>query len=136
VALVGVIRAFWAISVLGLLMLAHFLNAMVIKWRSTLGWKGAEKGARGHLLVTLSQDRWVRMQGLVDDLKVATAGKWLREETVVEGFATGLGTLLVYVSAAVAGKACSSVASTWTLIQSSQTHGADVLCLTVGPACC
>jgi hypothetical protein len=76
---------------------------MVIKWQSTPGWKGAEKGAHGDLLVTLSQDRWVRMQGLVDDLKAETSGQWLCEETVVEGFATGFETLLVYVSAEVAG---------------------------------
>jgi hypothetical protein len=84
------------------------------------GWKRAEKGARGDLLVTLSQDRWVRMQGLVDDLKAETSGQWLCEETVVEGFATGFGTLLVYVSAEVATNVpllptCSSVASTCTL---------------------
>jgi hypothetical protein len=106
VALVGVIRDFWAIGVLGLLMLARLLNVIVIKRRSTPGWKGAEeKGVRGDLLVTLSQDRWVRMRGLVDDLKAATAGQWLRDETTVEGFATGFATLLVYVSAAVAGNA-------------------------------
>ncbi|KAF8509245.1 hypothetical protein JB92DRAFT_523050 [Gautieria morchelliformis] len=103
VALLGAIRDFWAIGVLLLLMLARLLNVVVIKRRSMPGWKGAEeKGGRGDLLVTLSQDRWVRMQGLVDDLNAVTAGQWLRDETTVEGFATSFATLLVYVAAAVA----------------------------------
>ncbi|KAF8509244.1 hypothetical protein JB92DRAFT_2792396 [Gautieria morchelliformis] len=106
VALLGAIRDFWAIGVLLLLMLARLLNVVVIKRRSMPGWKGAEeKGPPGDLLVTLSQDRWVRMRGLVDDLKAVTAGQWLRDETTVEGFATGFATLLVYVSAAVASNA-------------------------------
>jgi hypothetical protein len=104
--LVGVIRDFWEIGVLGLLTLTRLLNVVVIKRRSTPGWKGAEeKGVRGDLLVTLSQDRWMRMRGLVDDLKAVTAGQWLLDKTTDEGFATGFATLLVYVSAAVAGNA-------------------------------
>jgi hypothetical protein len=59
------------------------------------------------------------MQGLVDDLKATIAAQWLREETVVEGFATGFGTLLVYVSAAVAVNA-STVANL--LIGSKDVH--------------
>lgn len=57
------------------------------------------------MLVLLSQDRWVRIQGAVDDLKRVTSGQWLRDPTVIEGFATSFATLLVYGSAAVASNA-------------------------------
>ena len=85
-------------------MLARLLNVVIIKRRSRMGWKGApEPGVSGDLLVLLSQDRWVCMRGLVDDLKALTSGQWLRNETSVEGFAMSFATLLVFVSAALAG---------------------------------
>jgi hypothetical protein len=96
----------WAFSVLCILIFARFLNMLVLKRRTQFGWKGiSEPGVEGDLLVLLSQDRWVRIQGLVDDLKAVTAGQWLRDPTTVEGFATAFATLLVYVSAAVASNA-------------------------------
>lgn len=102
-ALLGTIHDFWALGVLGLLIFARFLNVVVIKRRTnTLGWKSVEeKDAGGDLLVLLSQDRWIRMRGLDDDLKAVTTGQWLRDETTIEGFATGLAKLLVYVAAAI-----------------------------------
>ena len=101
-----VIHDWWAVSVLLMLMLARIINVVVIKQRAVVGWKGAaEVGVQGDLLVLLSQDRWVRMLGLVDDLKVVTSGQWLRDETTIEGFATSFATLLVYVSAALASNA-------------------------------
>ncbi|PBK68180.1 hypothetical protein ARMSODRAFT_1040429 [Armillaria solidipes] len=85
----------WGIGVLWMLVLARFVNV-----------KGApEPDVDGDLLILLSQDRWVRLQGSVDDLKVVTAGQWLRELSVYESYTTAFVTLLVYVSAALAGNA-------------------------------
>lgn len=100
------IQDLWALGVLSLLMFARLLNVAVIKRRTELGWKGApEPGVRGDLIILLSQDRWVRMQGMVDDIKVVTSGNWLRELTDFESFVVGLATVLVYASAGLAGNA-------------------------------
>ncbi|KAK0472531.1 hypothetical protein IW261DRAFT_810677 [Armillaria novae-zelandiae] len=105
-ALLAAIRDWWAVVVLGMLVLARFINVVVIKKRSKEGWKGKkEPGVYGDLFILLSQDRWVRLQGLVDDLKTVTAGHWLRGQTSKENFAVGFATLLVYASAALAGNA-------------------------------
>ncbi|KAG7443752.1 uncharacterized protein BT62DRAFT_313085 [Guyanagaster necrorhizus] len=105
-ALLGAIRDWWAFGVLGMLVLTRFINVVVIKRRSKEGWKGKkEPGVEGDLFILLSQDRWVRLQGLVDDLKAVTAGQWLRGETAEEGFSVGFATLLVYACAALAGNA-------------------------------
>jgi len=104
VALLCAIHDWWALGVIGMLALARLVNVLVIKRRSTMGWKGAsEQGEQGDLLILLSQDRWVRMQGLVDDIKAVTAGQWLKEPGTLEGFAVSFGTLLVYGSAVLAG---------------------------------
>jgi hypothetical protein len=54
-----------------------------------------EPGVKGDLLVLLSQDRWVRIRGLVDDLKAVASGSWLRKPTALEQFMTTLATILV-----------------------------------------
>jgi len=103
IALLGSIHDYWAVGVLLMLISARLLNTVVIKRRAAVGWKGAaEPGVEGDLLVLLSQDRWVRIKGLVDDLKTITSGQWLREQTSIEGFASAFATLLVYVAAALA----------------------------------
>lgn len=92
----------WALATLLLLILARTLNAIVIKRRSVTGWKGVkEPGVKGDLLILLSQDRWVRLQGPVDALKAVTAGQWLRDMTFWESSLTAIATLLVYINAAV-----------------------------------
>ena len=106
IAILGAIRDYWAVGVLLMLITARFLNMVVLKRRAHKGWKGApEPGVEGDLLVLLSQDRWVRMKGLVDDLKTVTSGQWLRDQTTIEGFATAFATLLVYSAAALASNA-------------------------------
>ncbi|KAG8860521.1 hypothetical protein FRB96_003775 [Tulasnella sp. 330] len=106
IALLVAIKDWWALGVLCMLAVARLLNTTVLKRRSQLGWKGAaEPGVQGDLLILLSQDRWVRMRGMVDDLKVVTAGQWLRETSNIESVAVSIATLLVYVSAALAGNA-------------------------------
>ncbi|KAF7793771.1 hypothetical protein EIP86_004892 [Pleurotus ostreatoroseus] len=103
VAILGAVGDLWAMGVLLMLVGARLLNTIVVTRRARMGWKGApEPGVRGDLLVLLSQDRWIRMQGLVDDIKAVTAGHWLREQTAREGFVSAFAMLLVYGSAALA----------------------------------
>ncbi|TFK48272.1 hypothetical protein OE88DRAFT_1664762 [Heliocybe sulcata] len=98
------IRDLWGFGVMAMLIVARLCNIAVIKERSMLGWKGAsEPGVEGDLLILLSQDRWIRMRGMVDDIKAVTAGQWLKEQTGAQSFFVSLGTLLVYASAALAG---------------------------------
>ncbi|KZV86930.1 hypothetical protein EXIGLDRAFT_840370 [Exidia glandulosa HHB12029] len=105
-ALVVSIHDYWAVAVLGMLVLARVLNVVVMRRRAVKGWTGqSEPGVRGDLLVLLSQDRWVRVQGLVDDLKEVTAGQWIRDMETLERFAVAGATLLVYVAAALAANA-------------------------------
>ncbi|KAK0458234.1 uncharacterized protein EV420DRAFT_385963 [Desarmillaria tabescens] len=103
--LLGAIRDWWGLAVLVTLVFARWINVVVIKRRSREDWKGAKEEGRDDLFVLLSQDRWVRLQGTINDLKTATAGQWLREPHSGESFAVGLATLLVYSSAALAGNA-------------------------------
>lgn len=99
---IGLSEDWWGIVVLGLLILARLCNIVVIRRRSKPTWVGAcEPGVNGDLLVLLSQDRWVRIQGTVDDLKLVTSGQWLRDETRTESWATALATLIVYLDAAL-----------------------------------
>ncbi len=104
-AVLGAIKDWWGFGVLWMLVLARLINVVVIKRRSHMGWKGAHEIGQGDLLVLLSQDRWVRLQGSVDDLKAVTAGQWLRDMSDRESFAVAFATLLVYLSAALAGNA-------------------------------
>ncbi|KAK4548281.1 hypothetical protein LTR36_010151 [Oleoguttula mirabilis] len=104
--LLSFLRDWWALAVIGMLMLARLLNVHVVRCRATVGWKGAsEPGVQGDLLILLSQDRWVRMRGAVDDLKAVTSGQWLREPTFFESSIVAFATLLVYLDAALAGNA-------------------------------
>lgn len=104
IALVFVIliEDWWALAVLLILILARTLNAIVVWRRSAPGWKGVkEPGVKGDLLILLSQDRWVRLQGPVDALKAVTAGQWLRDTTFWENSLTAIATLMIYINAAV-----------------------------------
>ncbi|OJD12792.1 hypothetical protein AJ78_06669 [Emergomyces pasteurianus Ep9510] len=95
-------RDWWGVSVLLALVFARLCNVLVIRRRSTIGWKGAsEPGVQGDLLILLSQDRWIRLQGSVDDLKAVTSGQWLRDCSFVEDSITAFATLLVYTDVAL-----------------------------------
>lgn len=115
IVLLREMQDWWALGVLCALIFARFLNMIVIKRRLTSkGWRGAaEPGVEGDLIILMSQDRWIRMKGQVDDIKWVTAGQWLREPNDFECAAKGLATLIVYASAALVGNA--SLAGSWLL---------------------
>lgn len=114
VVLFAVIHDWWALGVTGMLILARAINAVVIRRRVSSpnrkgqrGWKGTmeEHSYDQDLLVLLNHDRWIRMQGKVNDIRTVTAGEWLRDENAVESIAASFATLLVYSSATLAGNA-------------------------------
>lgn len=94
----------WALVFLSNLILTRLINLVVLRHRSQPGWFGApEPGVQGDLFILLSQDRWVRIRGPVDDLKALTSGTWLSEPTTLHGFLDAVAKLLVYANVAVAG---------------------------------
>ncbi|KAI5820326.1 hypothetical protein BZA77DRAFT_274802 [Pyronema omphalodes] len=100
------IRDSWGIGSLMALIAARLSNVIVIRQRSKAGWKGkSEPGVYGHLLVLISQDRWIRINGLVDDLKQVTSGQWLKDTSSGQSFIAAVATLIVYVTAAFSGNA-------------------------------
>ena len=93
-----------AAAMLSTLILARLLNVIAVRRRAYRGslWKGApEPGVRGDLLVLLTQDRWVRLQGFVDDLKAVTSGTWLADPTSLDSCLSSLSKLLVYLAVAL-----------------------------------
>lgn len=109
IVIIILLQDWWALRVIGILTMSRFINVIVIRrrvLRATQGWKGAsEPGVKGDLLILMSQDRWIRLQGDVDDLKAVTSGQWLQEPTFIESAFVALATLLVYIDAALAGNA-------------------------------
>lgn len=106
VILLGIYKEWWTMGIIFVLMFARLINVAVIKRRTRVGWHGApEPDVKGDLLILLSQDRWVRMRGMVDDLKAVTSGQWLHDMYASESFACALATLLVYLTAALSANA-------------------------------
>lgn len=101
----GTIHDFWAMGALIMLIVARGVNALVtiLRTRVQEQWKGGQEseGEDGDVLVILSQDRWVRMRGGLQDIKTVTAGQWMRDQTPSEGFVSAFATLLVFVSSAL-----------------------------------
>lgn len=97
------IREWWGVFCLLVLIFARLCNVFVIRRRTRdVGWKGAsEPGKMGDLLILMSGDCWIRLQGAVDDLKAVTSGKWWRERTMAEDCLTALATVLVYINTAL-----------------------------------
>jgi hypothetical protein len=89
-----------AFVVLVLLLIIRAVNITLTRLRSLPKWHGqSEPGIRGDLLILLSQDRWVRMRGLVDDLKATTSGQWLRDLGPIEGAVQSVLLLATYGTA-------------------------------------
>ncbi|PWY63833.1 hypothetical protein BO83DRAFT_382423 [Aspergillus eucalypticola CBS 122712] len=107
-------KDWWGLFVILIMILARALNVVLIRlrsqmnWidaRSRLDWIGASETGRSDLLVLLSQDRWVRIQGAIDDVKAVTAGQWLREMEPYESWVAAIATVLTYLDAAFASNA-------------------------------
>lgn len=93
----------WGLTVIVFLCVSRLCNVIIIRRRTNVNWQGApEPGVNGDLLILISQDRWIRMKGTVDDLKAVTSGQWLREMTFVESSVAAFATVLVYLDAALA----------------------------------
>ncbi len=106
VTLLMILEDWWGSAILLILIMARLMNIILIRRRTKPSWHGAlEPGKTGDLLILLSQDRWLRMQGSVDALKTVTAGQWLSDMTFFESFLDASATILVYISAALATNA-------------------------------
>ena len=106
IVFLAIIQDWWGCVILLSLVVARIFNIYIVRQRTRPGWHGiSEPGVKGDLLVLLSQDRWVRLQGPVDALKAATSGQFLVDMNFVEGSLNALATLLVYLSAALASNA-------------------------------
>ncbi|PBK87644.1 hypothetical protein ARMGADRAFT_997778 [Armillaria gallica] len=104
----GVIRDLWGLGALTLLLLSRLINIAVARRRlqggEVEGRKAVrEPGVEGDLLILLSQDRWVRMQGSVDNLRTVMAYQQLRDESTSEAVAVSVAKLMIPVAAAFAG---------------------------------
>lgn len=94
------------LAFVGVLVFVRLVNVMIIQSRAVMGWKGeSEPGQRSDLIILLSQDRWVRLQGTVDDVKAVTSGQWLRELTTIESTCITFTTLVMYLNVSVAARA-------------------------------
>lgn len=95
----------WSVA---LLLLSRLLSILSLRAKTAPSWHGAsEPGIQGDLLILLSQDRWVRMKGSVDDLKALTFGSWLREArhpALMEAY-EWTSRVLVYLTVIVLGNA-------------------------------
>ena len=105
VILMGIWREWWSLAIIFVLMFARLVNVAIMKRRSKPGWKGAPSKGPGDLLILLSQDRWIRMRGMNDDIKAVTSGQWLDDMSALESFASAGATLLVYLTAALSANA-------------------------------
>lgn len=96
----------WGLFFISNLILIRLIIFVQLRRRAQPGWFGApEPGVQGDLFILLSQDRWVRIRGPVDDLKALTSGTWLSEPTTLETFFGAVAKLLLYANVAVAGHA-------------------------------
>jgi hypothetical protein len=89
-------RDWFAVSAIAVLMLARLINTIILRQRSIPGWKGAKEEGNSDLIVLLTQDRWARIQGTVNDTKLVTSGQWLRDKTIVESWFTAFAKIIVY----------------------------------------
>lgn len=105
-ALVKALEDWPCLFAVGILMFVRLVNVVIVKRRSVMGWKGEpEPDKQSDLIVLLSQDRWIRIRGEVNDVKAVTSGRWLREPTFLESGILGFSTLLMYLNVGLAASA-------------------------------
>lgn len=96
----------WGLVFTCSLIAIRMIQYKILERRTQPGWFGApEPGVQGDLFILLSQDRWVRIRGAVDDLKAVTSGTWLSDKTTTETFFGAVTKLWMYANVAFAGKA-------------------------------
>lgn len=89
--------AFWGVLAL---VFARAINVSVMRRRAhspgVEGWFGnkSERG-EGDIFVLLSRDRWIRLRGAIQDVKIVTAGNWLDKPKAHENWLVSLATLIV-----------------------------------------
>lgn len=98
------LQDWWALLAVSILVFARLINVLVFRRRAMEGWKGQpEPNTKSDLIVLMRQDKWIRIQGDVNDVKAVTSGEWLREPTLSENAAVAFATLIVYLDVALAG---------------------------------
>ena len=89
------------ILTLSILLLSRLLSTLCIRARTQPSWHGApEPNVTGDLFILLSEDRFVRLKGLVDDLKAVTSGSWLSRPThpLLMNASDWISRILIYVA--------------------------------------
>jgi len=85
-----------------LLLTSRVLAIVTLRQQTAPSWHGApEPGVLGDLLVLLSEDRWIRLKGPVDDLKAVTSGSWLIKATPFQSWLDWVGRALPYAAAII-----------------------------------
>jgi hypothetical protein len=85
------------------MVLSRLCNCFVVRRRSQVDWKGAMEGKKwSDIFVLLSQDRWIILRGMTDDVKAVTSGQWLRDEKLPENWLSVFATVILYANAALA----------------------------------
>jgi hypothetical protein len=106
IVLLGIVNDWWGLGVVLMLMAARLVNVIIIRRRADPRWFGlSEPGGTSDLLILLSQDRWIRIQGAVDHSKAMCSGQWLRDSSMGENWFAALATIVVYLSAALVSNA-------------------------------
>lgn len=103
VVFLGAIQEWWGLGVLAMLLLSKGITMVIVSRRSTRREMRREPGVEGHRIIFMSQNRWIRLRGMVDDLSTVTTCHLLRNESTLEGLAISLARLLVCLAAALAG---------------------------------
>ncbi|KAK0186069.1 hypothetical protein F5146DRAFT_1005199 [Armillaria mellea] len=97
----GYVQDWWGLGVLVTLVLSRLINVVVARriWRSNQRSPlGKTSDAEGALVIILSQDRWILLQGAEDDLQIVIADQGLRDKSAAERFAVSFAALSVYVA--------------------------------------
>ncbi len=100
VVFLSAIQDWWGLGVIVIFVLSRLINVVVVRQRSKRWEVVRQLDVDDDLLVLLSQDRWFRLQGISDDLKIITSCQW-REKSAVEGLAVAFARLLVYIAVGI-----------------------------------
>ncbi|PBK87645.1 hypothetical protein ARMGADRAFT_971643 [Armillaria gallica] len=100
----GTRRDWRGLGVLVMFIVSRLINVVVVRRRSIRREVARELSGEGEILVSLSQDRWIRLRGMLDDLKIIASRQW-REKSAIEGYFVSFATLLVYAAVILSSSA-------------------------------